>query len=344
MTSAQFWNRRVASDLRWPRRHLGTSATSTAPAPQVPGGIALAPLSTAQRPSSAVHCYFNIHRHCSLLCMYCSADIAGKGTHGWVVPRSGAVQTNFSVDDLPGKGVQCACHMQGKQQGLKSVWTNTFCNVHKYILQFGQILFIWWPGKGVQCACHMQGKQQGLKSVWTNTFCNVHKYILQFGQILFIWWPGKGVQCACHMQGKQQSRNQKSSLLHIVRCRQVPCNYKLLHCTASLQHCTALHCYTALRLPLLKYPFLAIFLLAHIQGWGDMLMRGQYKKGCDEQNLSGFDFVFAVFSFVPDNIMTGWKQWHAWRVGKEMANGNVRSVAVGADKKGKRKEVENRSS
>ena len=149
--------------------------------------------------------------------MYCSADIAGKGTHGWVVPRSGAVQTNFSVDDL----------------------------------------------------------------------------------------PGKGVQCACHMQGKQQSRNQKSSLLHIVRCRQVPCNYKLLHCTASLQHCTALHCYTALRLPLLKYPFLAIFLLAHIQGWGDMLMRGQYKKGCDEQNLSGFDFVFAVFSFVPDNIMTG---------------------------------------
>ena len=300
VTSAQFWNRRVASDLRWPRRHLGTSATSTAPAPQVPGGIALAPLSTAQRPSSAVHCYFNIHRHCSLLCMYCSADIAGKGTHGWVVPRSGAVQTNFSVDDL--------------------------------------------PGKGVQCACHMQGKQQGLKSVWTNTFCNVHKYILQFGQILFIWWPGKGVQCACHMQGKQQSRNQKSSLLHIVRCRQVPCNYKLLHCTASLQHCTALHCYTALRLPLLKYPFLAIFLLAHIQGWGDMLMRGQYKKGCDEQNLSGFDFVFAVFSFVPDNIMTGWKQWHAWRVGKEMANGNVRSVAVGADKKGKRKEVENRSS
>ena len=31
-------------------------------------------------------------------------------------------------------------------------------------------------------------------------------------------------------------------------------------------------------------------------------------------------------------------------MGKERANGNVRSVAVGADKKGKRKEVENRSS
>ena len=197
------------SDPGGTAEHLSTSATSTALAPQVPGSTALVPLSTAQRPRGAVHCYFKTHRHTALLCMYCSADIAGKGRHGWVVRWSGAaVQTNFSVDDL----------------------------------------------------------------------------------------PGKGVQCACHMQGKQQSRNQKSSLFHIVRCRQVPCNYKLLHCNALLQCYTALHhCYTALRLPLLKYPFLAIFLLAHIQGWGDMLMRGQYKKGCDEQNLSGFDFVFARF-------------------------------------------------
>ena len=185
------------SDPGGTAEHLSTSATSTALAPQVPGSTALVPLSTAQRLRGAVHCYFNTHRHTALLCMYCSADIAGKGRHGWVVRWSGAaVQTNFSVDDL--------------------------------------------PGKGVQCACHMQGKHQGLKCVWTNTFCNVPKYFLQFGQILFSWWPGKGVQCACHMQGKQQSRNQKSSLFHIVRCRQVPCNYKLLHCN------TSLHCYTAL--------------------------------------------------------------------------------------------------
>ena len=141
------------SDPGGTAEHLSTSATSTALAPQVPGSTALVPLSTAQRLRGAVHCYFNTHRHTALLCMYCSADIAGKGRHGWVVRWSGAaVQTNFSVDDL----------------------------------------------------------------------------------------PGKGVQCACHMQGKQQSRNQKSSLLHIVRCRQVPCNYKLLHCN------TSLHCYTAL--------------------------------------------------------------------------------------------------
>ena len=42
-------------------------------------------------------------------------------------------------------------------------------------------------------------------------------------------------------------------------------NYKLLHCALPLP-------------PLLKYPFLAIFLMPHIHGWGDMLMRGYYLK------------------------------------------------------------------
>ena len=175
------------------------STTSAALSPQVPSSTALVPLSTAQRPRDAVHCYFNTHRHTALLCIKsCNKNTRACGVH-CTLCRSAAVQTNFSVDDL----------------------------------------------------------------------------------------AGKGVQCACHMQGKQQSRNQKSWLLHIVRCRQVPRNYELLHCTALIQNC-----YTALRLPLLKYPFLAIFLLAHIQVWGDMLMRGQYKK-----ELRWTEFIWTWFHF-----------------------------------------------
>ena len=45
-----------------------------------------------------------------------------------------------------------------------SVFTNTFCNSHKYILQFEQIHF----------------------AIHTNTFCSSRKYILQFEQIHFV--------------------------------------------------------------------------------------------------------------------------------------------------------------
>ena len=42
-----------------------------------------------------------------------------------------------------------------------SIWTNTFYNLYKYILWFGQIHFV----------------------IWTKTFCDLDKHILQSGQI-----------------------------------------------------------------------------------------------------------------------------------------------------------------
>ena len=47
---------------------------------------------------------------------------------------------------------------------LTSIQTNTFCNLDKYVLQFGQIHF----------------------AIWTNRYFILDKYIMPFGQIHFV--------------------------------------------------------------------------------------------------------------------------------------------------------------
>ena len=44
-----------------------------------------------------------------------------------------------------------------------ALWTNTFCDFDKYILQFGQINL----------------------SIWTNTFYNLDQYVLKFQELNF---------------------------------------------------------------------------------------------------------------------------------------------------------------
>ena len=106
---------------------------------------------------------------------------------------------------------------------------------------------------------------------------------------------GKGVQCACHMQAckhhgdMQQSRNENCSTSYIsVRCSPV------VHCSIA-----------ALPLPLLKYPFLAIFLLPHIWGEGHVDERRDFKKDCFEQNFLCFAFISPSHFFQLSKITSG---------------------------------------
>ena len=75
-------------------------------------------------------------------------------------------------------------------QTKKCIWTNTFCNWEKYILQLGEIQFA--IGKNTFCNWDKYILQVGqIQFVigrntfcnWKNTFCNWKKYILQLGQI-----------------------------------------------------------------------------------------------------------------------------------------------------------------
>ena len=108
---------------------------------------------------------------------------------------------------------------------FSAIWTNTFCNLERHFLRFGQIhLSIWtymyiyflqfgkidftkcgWVGQYLHL--HANNNFSGIRcnldktflllqfgqihfTIWTNTFYNLDKYFLQFGQINF-------TMCSC---------------------------------------------------------------------------------------------------------------------------------------------------
>ena len=80
------------------------------------------------------------------------------------------------------------------------IWTNTFCNLDKYIFQFGQIHFSIWTNTiwtntiwtNTICNSESHGVQQrrGEERLWRKMRWNSYldKYIYQFGQIQFAIW------------------------------------------------------------------------------------------------------------------------------------------------------------
>ena len=82
------------------------------------------------------------------------------------------------------------------------IWTNIFCTLNKYILQFGQIHLysldkyvctvdqFWERVKGSKFLINFFGRQfdPAAGFIWTNIFFTLNKYILHFGQIYLHSW------------------------------------------------------------------------------------------------------------------------------------------------------------
>ena len=140
-------------------------------------------------------------------------------------------------------------------------------------------LFSRWPGKGVQYHMDVTCKASTSDEAWSKA--EIRKVLHRekcSASLLHIYWS----TLLC-----------KSELLH--RYKRVPLlskvKFELLHCTA--------------RLPLLKYPFLAIFLLPHIWGEGHVDERRDFKKDCFEQNFLCFAFISPSHFFQLSKITSG---------------------------------------